>query len=299
MKALRFFTVAARTGPTILVIGLGMLIVTMVAQPALRADTATIFDAAADFSPTANPNGVWSYGFIPAGGLYTDFALYDLGGPAPDIPGLDAWRHTAGSSDPRVPVVAHNGGSSTLYAYGDLVLPPGEMHLHPGPEGQQTVVRFTAPFDGTFQIDVTFSVGDPPGFGGTTTTDVHVTRDGVSLFDGDVNGYASPTDSEHLSGLQTLAAGDIIDFTVGFGNGNYYFDTTFLDATISAPQAPTPPSVGGIVEMHVDGSDSSASPADDSAGAGPPYAAIAGGAAAAAFAIAAAGGWYARRRWLG
>jgi len=57
--------------------------------------------------------------------------------------------------------------------------------------------------------------------------------------------------------------------------------------------------VGGMVEMHVDSSDSPASPADDSAGAGPPYAAIAGGAAAAAFAIAAAGGWYAGRRWLG
>jgi len=57
--------------------------------------------------------------------------------------------------------------------------------------------------------------------------------------------------------------------------------------------------VGGMVEMQVDGSDSPASPADDSAGAGPPYAAIAGGGAAAAFAIAAAGGWYARRRWLG
>jgi RHS repeat-associated protein len=202
--------------------------------PPTLATGPAVFDAAADFSPTANPNAPWSYGFIPVGGLYTDFVLYDLGGPAPDVPGLDAWRRTAGSSDPRVPVVAHNGGLSTLYAYGDLVFPPGEMHLHPGPEGQQSVVRFSAPFDGSFQIDVTFSLGDPVGSGGTTTTDVHVAKNGVPLFDGDVNGYVDPNDSEHYSGMQTLAAGDIIDFTVGFGDGNYYCDTTFLDATISA-----------------------------------------------------------------
>ena len=213
------------------------ILLAFVGRPATPA-RATTFDAAIDFSPTSNPNGPWSYGFIPVGGLYTDFVLHDLGGPAPDIPGLDAWRHTSGSSDPRVPAVAHNGGSSTLYAYGDIVLPPGEMHLHPGPEGQESVVRFTAPFGGSFQIGVTFSVGDPPPC--ATTTDVHVHKNGVSLFDGDVSGYVSPSDSEHFSGVQTLAAGAIIDFTVGFGNGNYGCDTTFLELQVSATSSPTP-----------------------------------------------------------
>jgi len=316
MKTIRFFTLAARTSPIILVLGLGILIVTMTAQSAVRADTPSAFDAAADFSPTANPNGVWSYGFMPAGGLYTDFALYDLGGPAPDIPGLDAWRHTAGSSDPRVPAVAHNGGSSTLYAYGDIVLPPGEMHLHPGPEGQQTVVRFTAPFDGDFHIVVVFSVGDPPGGGCTTTTDVHVRKNGISLFDGDVNGNTSPTDSEHFDNSVPLIAGDTVDFAVGFGNGNYDCDTTFLDATISAGQAPAPtptptttitptptgtpmpPSVGGVVRFYRSPDQEVASADEGSAGS------LAWGQVLLALAIAAvamsvaAGAWYARRRWL-
>lgn len=55
--------------------------------------------------------------------------------------------------------------------------------------------------------------------------------------------------------------------------------------------------VGGIIELPVGASDSSASLAAGSAAAGPPYAAIAGAAAAALVALA-GGGWYARRRWL-
>jgi hypothetical protein len=286
MKACRFVPLAA------LVTAAALLLLS--AQESRSEALASLsWSAATDFSPTANPNGVWSYGFIPASGLYTDFALYDLGGPAPDIPGLDAWRHTAGSSDPRVPAVAHNGGSSTLYAYGDLVLPPGEMHLHPGPEGQQSVVRFTAPFNGTFQIDVTFSVGDPPGWEGTTTTDVHVLKNGLSLFDGDVDGYVDPNDSEHYSAVQILAAGDIIDFTVGFGNGNYYYDTTFLDATILGSEGPIPTPtpvspVGGIAELPPVGQGDSFAQS---------YIALAG--ITAALLALTAGAWYARRRWLG
>jgi hypothetical protein len=64
------------------------------------------------------------------------------------------------------------------------------------------------------------------------------------------------------------------------------------------PTPPATPSVGGVVDIQVDGSDWFLRPADEPGSSGRPYAAIAGAAAAAGVAMA-AGAWYARRRWLG
>ena len=309
MKAIRLSTLAARTIPIILVLGLGILIVAMAAQSAVRANTPSAFDAAADFSPTANPSGVWSYGFIPVGGSFTDLVLYDHPW---NYEGLDEWNHSVVQQG-YAPSTAHNGTGSPITVLGTITYGPGQLSLHPGAEGQHGVCRFTAPFDGTFQIDVTFSVGDLAN----TTTDVHVAKNGVSLFDGDVDGNVSPSDSEHFSQVQTLTAGDIIDFTVGLGDDDFAGDTTMLDATISGDETPTPPatptpsptpspitpsptstpgppSVGGIVEFQRGPSAPSAQQPDSAAS---PYAALAGGAAAAALALA-AGAWYTRRRWI-
>ncbi|MCJ7509870.1 MAG: hypothetical protein MUP14_03160 [Dehalococcoidia bacterium] len=60
------------------------------------------------------------------------------------------------------------------------------------------------------------------------------------------------------------------------------------------------PSVGGMVEMQMDGSGSAVDSAGSSGGSsGPNYIALAGGLAAVALLTLAAGGWYARRRRLG
>jgi hypothetical protein len=63
--------------------------------------------------------------------------------------------------------------------------------------------------------------------------------------------------------------------------------------------SPTPPSVGGIVEMQVSGSGSTADHAADTSGGSsvPNYAVLAGAIAAAGSAVT-AGIRYARRRWL-
>ena len=238
------------------------------------------WNAATGFSPAANPNGVWSYGFIPGGGSSTDFVLYD--DLLHNAPGLDTWKHSV-VQDENTPHVSHNGTASPITIPDtDVIYGPGQLGLHPGAEGRQSVARFTAPFNGTFQIDVTFSVGDPPGFTDTTTTDVHVLKNGLSLFDGYVDGNVNANDSEHYAGVQTLAAGDIIDFAVGFGDGNFHCDTTFLDATISGDSP-----VGGIAELPSVPSPSA-----------PNYVALAALAAVALLALT-AGAWYARRRWLG
>ena len=67
---------------------------------------------------------------------------------------------------------------------------------------------------------------------------------------------------------------------------------TITNTLTAAP----PPAVGGITELHVDGAEPSARPADSSNSAGALYAAVAS-AAATALALT-AGAWYTRRRWL-
>lgn len=194
-----------------------------------EASAPVAFDAAADFSATANPNGAWSYGFIPVGGALADLTLYD---EVLQFDGLDRWVHSSRPSGALAPTIVHNGTDAPITVHGDVTLGPGQLTFHPGPEGQESVVRFTAPSGGEYQIDATFAVGDPPD-GGSTTTDVHVRKNGVALFDGDINASASATDSEHYLASLTLTAGDVVDFAVGFGNGNFFYDTTLLEAAIS------------------------------------------------------------------
>jgi len=69
---------------------------------------------------------------------------------------------------------------------------------------------------------------------------------------------------------------------------------TDLDVGLTCHGTPTPPSVGGIVELQ---RDTSAPAAQQPGSADPPYAALAEAAAAGALALT-AGAWYARRRWL-
>jgi hypothetical protein len=62
------------------------------------------------------------------------------------------------------------------------------------------------------------------------SVDVHILHDGSSIFNSTVLGSPSPTS---YSGLQSIVAGDTIDFAVGFGSdGNNFSDTTGLSATL-------------------------------------------------------------------
>ena len=65
--------------------------------------------------------------------------------------------------------------------FSDLVWLPGQMPLHPDPEGQYSVVRFTAQTLGPYSVSASFA-----GFGGPrscATIDVHILVNGDSLVD--------------------------------------------------------------------------------------------------------------------
>jgi len=203
--------------------------------------SAVTFNAANDFSATNNPNGTWSYGYeTTLGGA---FNLYPNSGQR--VPGLDIWINNAIaiSGDP---VVFHNGTSSPI-TFGSVTVQPGQLGFHPGPNGQYSIVRWTAPSTDSYSLATVFSGLD---FVGPTSTDVHVLKNGTSLFNGEVTGFGSSSDV-NFSDTFTVAIGDTIDFAVGYGtNGNYYYDSTGLDAVITStntPDVPEPSTIAGAV----------------------------------------------------
>src|SRR5262249_33630739 len=96
------------------------------------------YDAAADFSPTDNPHGVWSYGWSST--LGSTFVL-DLEHQVRE--GLDQWRGNL--ADDGNPAVYHNGTEHEIVLGGTALFEPGELGIHPGPDGEYAIVRWTAP----------------------------------------------------------------------------------------------------------------------------------------------------------
>jgi len=209
---------------------------------------AQTFNAASDFSVTANPNGAWSYGWSTSRG--TAFNLFPYSGtinattdPNGALLGsLDIWTLYG------IPLVFHNGSPIIItggtYPQGCCApIPLAALGFHPGPNGENAVVRWTAPASGLYKVNAAFSGVDYGGNIGTTT-DVAVLHNGIQLYAGNVVAFGSHYD-QSFSGTVSVLAGDTIDFTVGYGMvasgndfvlypyANYYSDSTGLDAVIT------------------------------------------------------------------
>jgi PEP-CTERM motif len=203
-------------------------ILAFAASPSL----ALTFNANADFSIANNPNGAWSYGWSST--LGSNFNLF--GGTDSICDGkIDRWLLQPGSLL-GLPSVQHNTTATTFNCI-TVTFPSNELTLHPGASGQYSIVRWVASTTGTYSLSTKFAGAD---FVGPTTTDVHVLRNGISIFNDLVNGVGAASAKSFATNL-LVNAGDTIDFAVGFGNNqNYGFDTTSLAATISS-ETPTPP----------------------------------------------------------
>jgi PEP-CTERM motif len=185
-----------------------------------RPSAAQSYNAAADFSTGSNPNGAWSYGSsISLGSAFIPSSIPTNGYVAV---GLDGWLGSATGSG--VPYVLHNGTAHNI-TNNFSVYQPGQLLQQPGGLGQYSIVRWTAPFSGTFSINATFSglslLGD--------SADVHILLDGISIFNFTVIGSPSPAS---YSGSGSLTAGDRIDFVVGDAGNGANEDNTALSATI-------------------------------------------------------------------
>jgi len=148
-----------------------------------------------------------------------DFAGFGgIGGVA----GLAIWPRVV----PTEPWVAINKTAEVIRALG-ITWPAGHLALHPGPQGEYSVVRWTAPEDGTVRVATRFT-----GLAESATTDVHLLHNGRALFTELLNLRGGGNSVEHLQEL-AVARHDTLDWVVGVGNGNYGADTTGLSATVT------------------------------------------------------------------
>jgi len=189
-------------------------------SPVINSGNVNTYDVSADFSSVNNPNGVWSFGWSST--LYSDLHIYpSVGG---NSQGLVSWNDPNNISA-GAPAVSKNSTTSDVSA-GTVRLQPLQVWFHPGLHGEYSHIRWTVPAEGICTVTAEFSGVDVyPG-----TTDVHVVHNTISLFEEIVSGFGNKKSYE---GTITVDKGDIIDFAVGYGNGNYAYDSTGVAVKIA------------------------------------------------------------------
>ncbi len=212
----------------------------LLATPAMAADYAL------DFSTSANPAGAWSYGSRPTlGGAFSLSGTLNTDGTAAAV---KYWSPQSGV-DTDWPRVGLNTGNSAVQIFGTVDLAAGQGLLHPGPTGHYADARLTTAAPMTGVLNTSFIGID---YTGGTTTDVHVYKNGIALFDSSINAFG---ELKNYTSTLTFAVGDTLDFLVGWGaNENYLFDSTGFYTTISEiTAAPEPASlallVGGLMTL--------------------------------------------------
>ena len=173
------------------------------------------WDVSADFSPTDNPNGAWTYGWTESDG--TGFALstpYVRGG-------IDWWGGRR--ADDGNPSVCHNATAAAV-PVASFVIQPGATAFHPGPGDERAVVRWSAPTDGAYLLHARFFSMD---YG---ATDVSVLADGLPVHEAPLDF----DDSESTyDGAHELTRGGVLDATVGFGSDfGFGWDTTGIEMSV-------------------------------------------------------------------
>lgn len=208
----------------------------------------TSWDVALGFSISCNPIGPWSYGSTPTlGGAFTRFTrtgtitfqvengavgqwvgTYSQGGQF--FPIVSKFYGDPGST---VSVVVGTAGQDDQTAQERPVIqsPANGIVMHPTLPGLgYGVIRWTAPKSRTYVITVSFFSAHRDGVIGATT-DVHVQRNHVSLFDGNITGVGSVQNYSTGPHGIALNAGDVIDLAVG-PDGDIGADSTGVAANV-------------------------------------------------------------------
>jgi len=201
-----------------------LLLISALASAHVRRASTPTYDAVKDFSIQSNPNGVWSYGWEST--LGSTLNLYTVTDTT-SVPGISAWL-ASGTYFADPPYVAHNDTGKQICP-SSFCLPPTYLHLHPGPSGQLSVVRWTAPSSGRFIVQAGFVGLD---YAGPTSTYVHVLLNSKkSLLTAPITKYQWPLSCDPRG--FTVSAGDTIDFIVDWGkDANYGFDSTGIEGKI-------------------------------------------------------------------
>ena len=170
-----------------------------------------IFFAVDDFSATANPTGTWSYGYTEQ--FRSPFIRYTT-------IGTTTFSNEIGWFGPVPPFTNSPGYPLVVVSEAGK---PRVLDMGPGPNGEYSVVRWTAPSSGLWDVS-----GEFDGLG-STSSDVHILHNNRDVFARALNN----SDVQVFAVKLTLQIGDTIDFAVGYGpDKNFDFDSTGLRAVV-------------------------------------------------------------------
>jgi hypothetical protein len=101
--------------------------------------------------------------------------------------------------------------------------------VHPGPNNEVTVVRWTAPSSGRFRVQGAVVGLDYQG--PTTTSFYEVLNSNRILFRTRIDSYDSPV---LFQDVLRVSAGNTVDFAVDFGeDGNFGYDSTGIQFKVT------------------------------------------------------------------
>lgn len=184
-------------------------------------------DAVRSFSLNSNPIGNWAFGYTSKDDL-SQFILFEKANHnnhfgSPEVP-ADFWTRP----NEWHPLILKNTSNVVVVIQGAVVVSPSMFEMHPGPNGERSVVRWTAPADGHYRVEGQFRGINGSGY---TSTDAMVIENGSAIrFSTNVEGYnyEKPFDLTFK-----LHAGDTVDFSVGYGSdGKYEGDSTGFSAIV-------------------------------------------------------------------
>ena len=183
-----------------------------------------IYNLAADFSATNNPNGVWSYGYkTSSGAAFTPFVN------RVNSSGVDFWYLPSAPPFGSLPQIARNPTATTVI-FGTGIVPAGGVSFHPGQAGELAVVRFTAPVSGTYAIEALFG-----------NSDTHPNNAAISIFRGTTSLFAQSLAAGSPPANYTQAfvpaAGETLDFQIDAGLNSYFNDNKSITMTITTDSA--------------------------------------------------------------
>ena len=183
-------------------------------------------------------NSVFQYGSGVGGASFTPYAASYAGGCFNNAD--FACKTDGGNSS--VPAVGVNNSTGDITFAGTVTLPNNVLLLHPGfGAGTDSILRFTAPTAGIYDVGGIFSRLDNTN-GGGDGVNVSIFANGVSLFNSSLANTPRGVSSSFGNLRVTLGANQFLDFVVNNGNGappeGTNYDSTGLSGTISAVPEP-------------------------------------------------------------
>lgn len=200
----------------------GKIVVMVMAGLVTMGVASATWNADDDFSMSSNPSNCWTYGVMYGPDNASGFAALNSTGT---WSGMDYWYTPTpgqeGSSHRGL--LAHNPSESENQAeiWGVYnIMQPGQIALSTSlydiPD--KITLRWTAPADGTYQVDITLS---GINYVGGTVSPVAIALNGTDIFTDTINGFEGstafsiaafgPNPTASYSESLTLAAGDTLD----------------------------------------------------------------------------------------